>query len=549
MLAMLLTLTVSVAQSAALAATSVGFSPRSDAAQQLNFQSLESSGAVIREIRIANNNIFDLEDPAEDRALYRFANRAHITTHRDVIYQQLLFTPGDRFSSQAIEESERLIRANRYIQNVSVRPVAVNDEVVDVEVTTSDVWTLMPKLALSRSGGTNNTAYGLKETNLFGTGVELEVIAKSNIDRNSSSIRYRDRHLGGSWYTLGAYLADNSDGKEMSLQLIEPFYSLNSRSSRGIEYLERDQVESFYKRGDRVSEYRHSTRMTNLFLGWSAGLRNGYSKRFLVGLAADVHKFSGSAEPGQLQGPVPEDRNLIYPYVGFELVEDDYEKTRNQEQIGRVEDRFLGTHFFANVGFASAAAGSDRDALLLKTTIQTGFGSTATRSLFLSAGMNTRIEKGGVANLLLNARARYYRRQSERSLLYVGLSADLGANLDLDQYYELGGDSGLRGYPLRYQSGDKRVLLTIEQRYFTDWYPWRLFRVGGAVFADIGRAWGDTPVAQPTSKLLGDVGFGLRIGNDRSGFGRMTHIDIAMPLNGDGTIDEIQFLISSKKSF
>ena len=133
--------------------------------------------------------------------------------------------------------------------------------------------------------------------------------------------------------------------------------------------------------------------------------------------------------------------------------------------------------------------------------------------------------------------------------MYVGLSAGLGTNLDLDQHYELGGDSGLRGYPLRYQGGDKRVLLTIEQRYFTDWYPWHLFRVGGAVFVDVGRAWGDTPVAQTNSELLRDVGFGLRIGNDRSGFGRMTHIDIAMPLDGDGQIDDVQFLISTKKSF
>ena len=51
------------------------------------------------------------------------------------------------------------------------------------------------------------------------------------------------------------------------------------------------------------------------------------------------------------------------------------------------------------------------------------------------------------------------------------------------------------------------------------------------------------------AELLRDVGFGLRIGNDRSGFGRMIHIDVAMPLDGDSQIDGVQFLVSTKKSF
>ena len=65
--------------------------------------------------------------------------------------------------------------------------------------------------------------------------------------------------------------------------------------------------------------------------------------------------------------------------------------------------------------------------------------------------------------------------------MYASLSGLYGYNLDVDNLVQLGGDTGLRGYPLRYQGGDKRALLTVEQRCFTDWYPFRLFRVGGAV--------------------------------------------------------------------
>ncbi|MCH8059447.1 MAG: BamA/TamA family outer membrane protein, partial [Proteobacteria bacterium] len=113
----------------------------------------------------------------------------------------------------------------------------------------------------------------------------------------------------------------------------------------------------------------------------------------------------------------------------------------------------------------------------------------------------------------------------------------------------LGGDNGLRGYPLRYQGGDKSVLITLEQRLFTDWYPFRLFRFGGAAFFDAGRTWGQSPSGGENLGWLRDVGLGLRIGNSRSSIGRILHIDLAYPLDGNGDISTVQLLIEAKRSF
>ncbi len=124
-----------------------------------------------------------------------------------------------------------------------------------------------------------------------------------------------------------------------------------------------------------------------------------------------------------------------------------------------------------------------------------------------------------------------------------------GHDLDLDSVIELGGDTGLRGYPLRYQTGDSSFLFTIEQRWFFDWYPFRLFRVGSAIFADVGRTWGDNPVGGPGEGWLRDVGVGLRFAPTRSGASKIVHVDIAFPLDGDASIDDVQILLESKKSF
>lgn len=56
-----------------------------------SFQELEAAGAIIGEIRIDNQNISDLDNPKEDNALFRLANKLHVRTRPSVVRQYLLF--------------------------------------------------------------------------------------------------------------------------------------------------------------------------------------------------------------------------------------------------------------------------------------------------------------------------------------------------------------------------------------------------------------------------------------------------------------------------
>lgn len=511
--------------------------------------SLEASGTEIGKITISNGSIFDLADPQENKMLFRLANRAHIATRPEVIRQQLLFQPGDDFSLKLIEESERILRSNRYIQEVSIQPARYDSGAVDINVATSDTWTLMPKLAISRAGGENKSAIGIKEMNLLGLGMAVDAQLKSDVDRDYRVLKFEDRNLGRRWYGLAGVYANNSDGHTHSLSLAKPFHSLDSAHTKGISFFDDDRIDSFYDRGEVIGRYRHQAKHYEVFTGWSKGLHNGWVRRYTTGLVLDENIFSPVTDPAQSISIVPEDRKLVYPFIGFELLEDDYEETSNLNQISRTEDVYLGTKLNAKLGLAQAVTGSDPGALLLNVAAQTAFGSTDRSALIIATELEGRWEKAGPQSFILSASAEYYKRQSDHHLLYSALTTGYGHNLDLDRYFLLGGDSGVRGYPLRYQTGDQMALLTVEQRYFTDWYPWRLFRLGGAVFFDLGRAWGDAPVVRSENGLLMNVGVGLRVGNARSGLGRMTHIDIALPLDGGSDIKSIQFLVATEKSF
>ena len=126
------------------------------------FAQLESAGAVIREIRINPQNIFNLADSDEDNWLFRLANRLHIGTRPTVIEKILLFKSGERVSVQKIEETERLLRSVRFLYDVEIKPVAHADGMVDIEVATRDTWTIDVTGSLSRSGGNNKTSIGIQ---------------------------------------------------------------------------------------------------------------------------------------------------------------------------------------------------------------------------------------------------------------------------------------------------------------------------------------------------------------------------------------------------
>lgn len=503
---------------------------------------------IIGEITLEKSDVFDLSNPEENNALYRLANRLHIITRDDVIKKQLLLQSGSAYSERLVSESERILRQNRYLYDAHIRPTHRADGSVDLTVVTRDVWSLGPDLSASRSGGENRSQIGLEEVNLLGYGQTVRFTHEEDEDRRSNTFEIFDRHIGRSWVSAYLKAGDNSDGKSNQVSLVRPFYALDSRWSAGGLALDDDRRSALYFLGEEAAEYQHARRYSSVFGGWSKGLRNGFATRWTAGITSDDNQFSEVTDP-ELPPLIPENRKLVYPFVAVEIVEDHFETARNRDQIGKTEDFFTGRYLSASLGWADESFGSDRDALVYAASLRHSFGSLKKKALLLSASTGGRVESGHAVNALVTVDARYYRTQSPKHLFFATISASAGHELELDNPVELGGNNGLRGYPLRYQTGDSKLLLTVEQRYFTDWYPFRLARIGGAVFADVGRVWGDNPLGDDDQGWLTDIGFGLRIAPTRGSSGKTVHIDIAFPLNGDESIDDVQFLVEAKRGF
>ncbi len=472
---------------------------------------LEAQGATIGKIRVDAQNIFDLSDPKEGNSFFQLANWLHITTRPSVIERMLLFKPGDRVSRQVIDETERLLRANHFLYDVQFKPVAYRDGVVDLDVVSRDTWSLDLTGRYSRSGGSNSTSFGFFEHNLLGTGVQFGVSQTSDVDRHGSQFEFGYAHAFDGWTLLNYQQSHYSDGDRKAATVKRPFYALDARWAAGASWDDWDRVDAIYNAGDEVAQYRHRSNAAEVFGGWSAGLVSGWTQRYSVGVTARDDAYL--LEPDVVAPAVlPTDHDMRGVFLRYEVVEDRFVKHRNRDLIARPEFFEMGFNASLQVTRALESLGSSRSAWLYSASIGKGFALPWGHDLLASATAQRQIASTGNPLSQAGAALRYYAPQSPRAAFYLGLSGDrLGDGAEAPDQLLLGGDNGLRGYPLRYQSGDRRALFTIEQRIYTDWYPFRLVRVGGAAFYDVGRAWGGVNQNTVNGGWLSDVGIGLRL--------------------------------------
>jgi hypothetical protein len=513
---------------------------------------LEASGAHIGTITVRTGEIFDVADPRENHALYRLANRLHLNTREGAVEANLLFRSGDLYQARLLRETERNLRQLDFLREPRVRPVAWHDGLVDILVETHDVWTLQIGPSFARSGGRNESSIEVKDVNFFGFGKTLAVGYSQSVDRSSTYFEWRDPAVFLSHWRDAIHWGNNSDGHDRSVQLYRPFYSLDVRHAGGLSVADVAGTDTRYRLGDEYDHYHHTLRLFDVQAGWSSGLRAGHVLRVTGGWHSENDifspEFSGTPPVNAALAPIPANRDLVYPYLQFEWLTDSFQTTRNREQIARTEDLQLGPTTFLQLGYAAPAFGADRHALVANGHYGRTWQLTGQQQLATGAGFSGRLQDGRSADLRSGMEIAWYWRTSRRTLTHIHVNGDTGQALDLDHYYQLGGDSGLRGYPLRYQEGSGRALFSIEERLFTDWSIWRLFDVGGAVFFDAGRTFGTSPVGTPQLGWLRDLGIGLRLGNNRSSLGNVIHIDLAAPLDGQD-IKRLQLLVGAAATF
>ncbi len=488
---------------------------------------------IIGTIDVTVGDIFDLSNPKESFSIHRTANKLHVKTKPRVIRRQLLFKQGDAFKKRVLNESARLIRANRFIKDVDITPFEVCENSVNIKVKTNDRWTLAPGLSFGKSGGENKSGIEIQENNLFGLGKSLSLNYKNNSERHETVLSYSDEQLLGSRLHLFAAGISNSDGDGYQLDLSHPYYSLDSRRAWGLNNSSIQQENSIYSKGVVIDEIKVDDKSHSAFWGWSKGLKNDSVSRFKVGWNYSETQY------GQFL-PITQS----YPWFEYEYIQEQFTTRTNFKSMGEVEDVLLGLNYALEVGLLNKELGSSEDHIRLSTKISKGFEFKNSLGL-VHSDFITYLGDGSLQGETLNLKGELFTFNKHGSDLFFSGEFRLKNNLQQGEQLLLGGETGLRGYPTGYQDGTKSIVFTVEKRFHFDWYPLQLAKFGAVVFSDTGTARGGDNKAE----MLTDVGFGLRIIPTRTSKTKALHLDFAFPLDSGENVDDFQITLKTKQSF
>lgn len=488
--------------------------------------------------------------------LFRLANKLHMRTRERTIEAQLLFKTGEVFDPKLLKETERNLRKLKFLREPKVTVVRTHDGVVDIAVVTTDVWTLSPTFSFGRSGGTNRSTIGIEETNFMGLGKQIAVGFQTDPVRDRKFVRYFDPNVGFGRWQMDAEYSQNSDGRLVRFDLERPFFALDTQRAVGLSLLHDDGEYRRDSLGIETDRYGRKQELIDFSYGFSSGLQSdGVVRRLSFGARFERSDFSPLLAtvdaPGTL-GALPVDRSYVYPYARFEWLTDGFGTERNLRQIGRTEDINFGLTYMLELGIAPRTlSGFDNpSALLAQASVSDAAAWQDGKQLLVwSATFRGRVQDGGIENALLSGKADYFYRWNERSTTLLSASADYGKRLDLDQFLDLGGETGLRAYPNRYQNGTRRALFSAEQRYYSSWQPLHLFHIGAAAFADIGRVSGDYALQEADAGWVREIGIGLRIVNNHTARAPVLHIDLAYPLDRLDGKRGFELIVEVRSSF
>lgn len=165
----------------------------------------------------------------------RTGNRLHLKTKKIAIYNLLLFKRNSVYDSYKVQESERLIRSQRYVTAVRISNQLASpaSDSVDVTIRVLDSWSTIPRFSISG----NRLSVGFKEKDFFGSGQQLEYRFTNRFDdgHNANNITYTVPNIKNTYIsTILHYDKDLDNNYNKSINVERTFYSPLTKWAGGV---------------------------------------------------------------------------------------------------------------------------------------------------------------------------------------------------------------------------------------------------------------------------------------------------------------------------
>lgn len=494
------------------------------------------------------NDTFNLADE-NTIFLHRWANFLHIKTKPITLKDESAFFLNKcQVTEEDLNEVERHLRSKKYIRDASV--TYDSDNKVNIE--TWDNWSLLPTLEAGRKGGKNKISVGILDRNLFGLGIDAEVEYFNNDQRSGYKFDTQFPLYLGNNTNASIRLTNNDDGSSEAVFFQKKFVSFDTENAYKVGFDNFVQSDTQFENGIESNRYQHQKHSTSASWQWLHNNSAENTLRFGIGFTAEKHTFLNAFDITDTQtSALPKDREFNYPFVSINYVQKDYRKLQNINLINHIEDfnlgwnltGFIGSDFSNNEGSPTA---------IWQSNLSKGIDISDNSLLFFNAEFEGEYYNDSTQKNRFNLKfdTQYLYKINNNWRAFFQNTNQVSKNQFLDSPIVLGGETGVRGFPLQYKHGDSSSKFTFEARYYPHINIYKLIEIGGAAFIDTGKVFGQSEFSQnQESSWLTSVGLGARFYSTHSSEARVIHLDLIKPVTSDSNVNSVEFRITTKHSF
>ncbi len=263
-----------------------GHSPKKARQQYFIKKSFDrNEGKIIRQIRIETLDPFgysaDNYKDEPEKGFEKFGNTLHLKTKNWTIRNLLLFKKNEPLDSLKAKESERLIRRQRYVRSVVIKPIEIPGSIdsVDISVRVLDSWSLIPTGAISSSKG----KLEITERNFFGLGHEIdnEFTRRFDDKKKAYTGSYTINNIKNTYIKATfTYDKDLNDNVRRSARLERQFFSPLTRLAYGAYFENRFYVDSLPDINNDFANQTFKLETQQYWFGHSFKIFKGKSEDF-----------------------------------------------------------------------------------------------------------------------------------------------------------------------------------------------------------------------------------------------------------------------------
>jgi hypothetical protein len=479
---------------------------------------------IINNIFIERKQVFEKND-SDWFFVSPLLNSLHAVSKEYIIADELLFSKGDELFEDKFLETERNLRASGLFSNVSIELEKIEEGLYDVYVVTKDRWSLYPGIIIGANGGEYHFGGRVKDYNLFGYGIMLDVEA-NYVFRNDTTgyeglIELDKKRIFRSELNLfsAIYKTYLKEGQEIKLE--KPFRTLDTKTSFGLYATNIFCKDYFVNKtnllvnGAVIDSIKHpelisfldtlsfvKSKLGKLQLWYAAGwesLDKVYLSALLE-LQQATHTANIFERAYDNQGKF---------LVGFSSIAQSFYSIKN---VNAPTDETLATGGWGNIVLGAIFpvnkngekgmfyVGGQLEQSYYSPNVYLFWQLSVSSSFFADFAKYTYQEFLGLA----------YFRFSDKITLAVRVWEQAAWNYPRYRQLILDDVRGVRGYAMQGLAGDNRFVSNFELRYFPD-LKISIMQFSGCIFYDIGSVWNQRMYnAFLEARFYSSVGIGIR---------------------------------------